>query len=121
MSMKELAVLAHQNSLNKGWWVSCEHIDGLSALDVQGTVPEKIALIHSEASEALEEYRNGKVLTEVTVSTTGKPEGFPTELADVVIRVFDLAEALGIDIEAAVLQKMEYNATRPHRHGGKRA
>lgn len=26
----------------------------------------------------------------------------------------------GIDIEAAILQKHEYNKTRPYRHGGKK-
>ena len=50
-----------------------------------------------------------------------KPEGFPTELADVVIRVGDLAGRLGIDLAAVIGEKMAYNITRPYRHGGKRA
>ncbi|HEX5437177.1 MAG TPA: hypothetical protein VFW98_08455 [Gemmatimonadaceae bacterium] len=80
--------------------------------------PTRIALMHSELSEALEEYRAGHALTEV-YERDGKPEGYPIELADVIIRILDHCTAEGIDIQGAVLRKMEYNATRPHRHGGK--
>lgn len=50
-----------------------------------------------------------------------KPVGLPSELADILIRVFDFAAQQRIDLDAAVVEKMEYNATRPHRHGGKSA
>lgn len=47
----------------------------------------------------------------------GKPEGVPAELADIVIRVFDMAKAYGIDLADAIEEKMAYNMTRPHKHG----
>lgn len=50
-----------------------------------------------------------------------KPEGIPTELADIIIRVLDVCAYLGIDIEDAIADKMNYNEHRPHRHGGKRS
>ena len=40
-----------------------------------------------------------------------------SELADVIIRVGDLAGVYGIDLETAVVRKMNYNRTRPHKHG----
>jgi NTP pyrophosphatase (non-canonical NTP hydrolase) len=43
------------------------------------------------------------------------------ELADIVIRAFDTAYAIGVDIGTAVLKKADYNKKRIHRHGGKRA
>jgi NTP pyrophosphatase (non-canonical NTP hydrolase) len=50
-----------------------------------------------------------------------KPEGFPSELADIMIRVMDLAEGMGVDLGKEILEKHEYNKTRPYKHGGKRA
>jgi hypothetical protein len=94
----------------KGWWED--------PVDV-GT---KIALVHSEASEALEEWRNPQVkLNETYYSPKKKPLGFPIELADIVIRVAELAEHLQIDLTRAIHVKQAYNRTRPFRHGGKRA
>ncbi len=48
-----------------------------------------------------------------------KPVGYPTELADVIIRALDLAWMLGIDIDSAVREKLEFNASRGQMHGGK--
>ena len=50
---------------------------------------------------------------------SGKPEGFPVELADAVIRIADLFGFLGVDMAGIIRLKMQYNATRPYRHGNK--
>ena len=87
-------------------------------------IPVKLVMIHSEVSEALEEYRNTPPECKVSYLyynvDSDKPEGFGIELADVVIRVLDLAEMLGIDLTNLILTKMEYNKSRPYRHGNKR-
>lgn len=72
-------------------------------------IPIAISLIHSEASEALEDYREGD------------REHFGEELADVIIRVLDLAHGVGVDLDAEVERKNEINKGRGYRHGGKRA
>lgn len=51
------------------------------------------------------------------VMSPGKPVGFPTELADAMIRILDICGGLGIDIEEAMRIKMDYNTTRPRMHG----
>ena len=91
--------------------------------DESRSVPEALCLVHSELSEALEEYRqsrNDEDLKRVVEDDSGKPEGFSVELGDAIIRILDLAGALGLDLAGAVLQKHTFNMIRPHRHGNKR-
>jgi hypothetical protein len=76
----------------------------------------KLALIHSEVSEALEELRLGKI---APYYENGKPEGLVIELVDVVIRVLDVIESLGYDSQKAMEMKIRYNETRSYRHGNK--
>lgn len=47
-------------------------------------------------------------------------DNFTEEIADTFIRLFDLCGYLDIDISKAVADKVEYNKTRPYRHGNKR-
>lgn len=97
------------------------------------SIGEDIALMHSELSEALEDHRRGRKPDEMyyEVKTPhgigiapdpesgGKPCGIPSELADVMIRIFHFCGKHKIDIGKAVVEKMAYNSTRPFKHGGK--
>lgn len=100
-AMRGMQAAVHSLSLVKGWWDSGA-FDELNAA--------KMALIHSEVSEALEELRK----QEIDMTAVG------IELADVVIRVMDFCEARGIDLGKAIVDKHAKNMTRTHRHGGKR-
>ena len=91
----------HGNAKAKGFWEG-DRNDG-----------EAIALMHSELSEALEALREGN-------PPSKKAEGFTSleeELADVVIRIMDFAGGNNLHLAEAILTKMTYNATRPHKHG----
>jgi hypothetical protein len=96
--------------------ISCDH--GFHDADDLGrSLPEKIALMHSELSEALESWRNHE---EPFFMRDGKPEGWGVELADCIIRIFDTMVMYKLDPEQIILHKMTYNKTRPRMHGGKR-
>lgn len=132
MNINQLAKEVHENAVAHGWW------------ETPPTLPEALCLIHSELSEALEEYREGNPLVYGTcalaaedckfsgvcdrVGTPGedgevggpcKPEGIAVELADVIIRTLDLMAGLGVDVDAVVMAKHRYNLGREYMKGGK--
>lgn len=152
MDLRQIQATSHKIAADHGFWSTEE----------DRNIPSKIALIHAEASEALEEYRQGRMALwyeykgpktgqQAEVFRSGpdgkiylvhglpgspeysevlmthdrwlelgyeaKPEGFGIELADAIIRIGDLAEYLGIDLEEMVRIKFEYNLTRPFKHG----
>lgn len=109
MNLNDLRDECHEIAVDKGWY------DGGDR-----NVGEALMLIVTEVAEAMEEVRVGRMGT-YRDAYSGKPEGFEIEIADILIRIFDLAGFKNIDLDEAVRQKIAFNRTRPVRHGGKLA
>jgi NTP pyrophosphatase (non-canonical NTP hydrolase) len=98
MKLNKIRDIAHITAKEKGWW------------DNGGpSFPAIILLIQSEVSEVLEDYRMHKSLKEIWLephrdyqnhTTYEKPNGIPTELADIIIRICDYAGHAGIDLDS---------------------
>lgn len=131
MTLQEMIAEAYSNSKDHGFH------DGEEVMNSEYVQMSKIALMHSELSEALEEVRDGSSETRyvhtnkdnipfVNKSATcdgnpGKPIGLLSEYADVLIRVFDEIGRLNRaeEFEKVLITKMQYNRSRPYKHGRK--
>ena len=104
----------HGASRAAGWWHDLK--SGVNYADEcrNGTrfgkalVAEKLVLIHSEVSEAMEGHRKGLMDDKLP----HRP-AIEVELADAVIRIADLCGALQLDLGGAIAEKMQFNASRP--------
>lgn len=122
MTISEMVERAHANAVAHGFW------------NPEIEFGTAIALVHSELSEALEQmrtanmfgpegpppmvyYTGGGHFAAEPIGPCKKPEGLAVELADAVIRIADLCGHMGIDLDAAIALKMEYNESRPFKHG----
>lgn len=133
MSLNELAKEIHENAVAHGWW------------EEERSFGEIVALCHSELSEALEEEREGRPCvwymcmknphpsahncdmcpywhddTCDVPNVELKPEGKAVEMMDCIIRILDWMGKEQLDVDMILRRKMDYNKTRPYRHGGKK-
>ena len=128
--LAELQKLAHENARNKGFHDTADRLKALvmnlretdselAELILSSYYSNRLMLIVGELSEAHEEIRRGRAMNE-QYEVDGKPEGVPSELADVGIRLLDLQGEIEVELETTMGNKMGFNSTRPHLHGGKK-
>ena len=94
--------ICHGLALEAGWWN-----DLATGQPVERNVGELLCLVHSEISEAMEGFRKN-----LQDDKLPDRKMFEVELADAVIRIFDLAGRHNLDLGGAMLEKLRYNADR---------
>jgi NTP pyrophosphatase (non-canonical NTP hydrolase) len=99
------ALVAEAHTAQAQWWLDLKTGE---PLDPQRLIPEKLMLIVSELSEAMEGARKN-----LPDDKLPHRPMFEVELADALIRLLDLAGATGVDLGGAYVEKMAFNATRP--------
>lgn len=84
-----------------------------------GLTQKALGKLIGKSESQIGAYENASA-TETYYREDGKPEGIPSELADTVICIMDMCGYYGIDLEAMLVEKAEFNKSRSYRHGGKK-
>ena len=119
---QDLTYFCHGQAKANGWWTDMATgqdmtSKGYPKIQPIKNVGELLCLVHSEISEAMEGHR--KLLPDDKLPHRSMLE---VELADAVIRIFDMAGGLGLDVAGAIAEKLSYNASRAdHKIANRRA
>lgn len=108
--VKSLIKKVHKQNKKAGWWndlYTNENLTNKPGEPYVRNVPELLIMVHSEVTEAFEGYRSNLMDKHLP-----KYNSLTVELADVVIRVFDIAGGLGLPLAEAIQDKLEYNKNR---------
>lgn len=107
--INELVKDIHTKNVEAGWWNDPETGETLlNQIYTPYVVAAKILLVHTELSEATEGYRKGIMDDKLPHRSM-----IEVELADALIRICDIAGALGLDLGGAIQEKREFNSVRP--------
>jgi len=101
-AINQLSEEIHQGNIVAGWWKQDE--DGNT---IERNPGELLCLIHSEISEAMEGFRKDQMDDHLPHRKMAE-----VELADAMIRIFDLAGFYKYDLGKAIEEKRSYNKNR---------
>lgn len=109
-AINSFAMAAHSAAADSGWWLDLETGEDVRtwpAKFLKLWIGNKIMLIVTEAVESYEGHRKNAMDDKLP----HRPM-MEVELADIYLRVGDLAHGLGLDLGGAIVEKMAFNASR---------
>lgn len=125
-AFNQVADEVHKTARSKGFWEDRDdlmriapisdgvtHNDGRTKAMQQALDSQMIALMHTELAEVTEAMRHGDPPDDKIPEFSGAE----AELADCIIRIMDFAQGRRLRVAEAIVAKMEYNSTRPYKHG----
>ncbi len=92
----------HENNVKAGWWS-----DPKTGDRIERNVGEMLMLVVTEVAEAMEGHRKNLMDDKLH-----HRKMFEVELADVLIRIHDIAGSMNLDLGGAMIEKMAFNAIR---------
>lgn len=101
-AINSLSAEIHQSNVDAGWWT-----DLTTGKKLDRNMGELLCLVISEVVEAMEGHRKGLQDDKLPHRSM-----FEVELADTLIRIFDIAGAYNLDLGGAISEKREYNKNR---------
>lgn len=127
-ALNELSAEIHANNINAGWWTDLKYDDKVKSLSDIGVYDaEKVLKALGIERSTLKTRNQGELLMLVVSEIAEAMEGVrknlmddklphrkmvEVELADAMIRMFDIAGALGLDLGGAIAEKRDFNASR---------
>lgn len=102
-SLETLAEVCHREA--KGWWI--DPLTGENLKDNPFFFPRSVMMVVTELAEAIEGDRKDAMDDKLPHRKMRE-----VELADAVIRIFDLAAGYDMDLAGAIIEKMAFNAER---------
>lgn len=103
-TLETLADNIHAQNVKVGWW---DELEGLSPRFRKMLFAEKMALVHSEVTEALEGLRKDQMDDKLPWRTMAE-----VEISDAIIRLLDLAKGMGLEVGAPLIEKLAFNSQR---------
>jgi len=110
---------AHRVNVANGWWDDRRRLmtSGVAGAEAN-VILACLALVTSEVAEAMEAVRKHDPETWDDAKTK---DTLVRELAGCVVRCMDLAGELDLPLSTAIVEEIEANRARGHKHGGKAA
>ena len=106
-TINQLVRICHETSLAAGWWHDPETGEDLRTSPY--VMATKMLLVISEIIEGVEGHRRGGLNDDKLVDRSM----LEVELADAVIRIFDLAGVNNFDLGKTIMEKLNFNSSRP--------
>ena len=110
LNIPQLIKQAHENAVDRNVY-ECSDCLGWGCEQCNNTGVSIKYAVYKKVLEENEEFLKS------TPSKTFHKDSEQSEISDIIITLLAYCGEMGYDIEKAIVEKIEFNKTRPHKHG----